>query len=89
MESKEKGYKGTYLQKRNISTDCENKLMVTKGDGSGVGGIDSGLGTGTCALWCRPDRPTGTCCVTRGLCNPLFCDHLYGKESEKVIDVCH
>ena len=30
-----KGYKWTYLQKRNRLTDIENKLMVTKGERGG------------------------------------------------------
>ena len=34
---KKKWYKWTYLQNRNIPTDIENKLMVTKGEvGGGI-----------------------------------------------------
>ena len=40
MWNLKKWYKWTYLQKRNRHTDIENKLMVTKGDGGGWGGIN-------------------------------------------------
>ena len=37
MWNLKKWYKWTYLQKRNRSTDIENKLMVTKGEvGGGI-----------------------------------------------------
>ena len=35
VESKEKRYKWTYLQNKNISIDLENKLMITKGERDG------------------------------------------------------
>ena len=34
---KEKLYKWTFLQNRNILIDTENELMVTRGDSRGVG----------------------------------------------------
>ena len=36
-ESKKKGHKWTYLQKRNILTDLENELMVACGKDRGKG----------------------------------------------------
>ena len=39
-----KWYKWTYLQNRNRLTDIENKLMVTKGETGGGGGINQELG---------------------------------------------
>ena len=40
MKNLKEGYKSTYLQDRNRLADLENKLMVTKGERWGDGGIN-------------------------------------------------
>ena len=65
MRNLTQGYKWTYLQNRNRLTDFENKLMATKEEGGGEGGI-GGLrfAYSHCGIW--NDWPIGTCCIAQG-----------------------
>ena len=88
QKKKKKGYRWTYLQKRNKLTDFENKLMVTKEDRWRREWMDWVFGIGIATLRNMHSLANTTCYISQGTLFNILWHSVWNNLKKKGLYIC-